>query len=225
MSVDSTSSTAAVWPYKLPPLRHGYDHYEPAVEAATMRLHHDAHHRGYVDKLNAVLEPYPAWHGLTVEALLRRIDEVPEAIRATIRNQGGGHANHQFFWKILGRDGAKAPSADLAAAIDHAFGSFEQFKMQFEAAGVAHFGSGWAFLVARPQRNFALEILTLPNQESVLTLPEPAPGLLICDLWEHAYYLSYQNRRAAWLHAFWDIVDWDVVDDRFDGIRAGRMQL
>jgi Fe-Mn family superoxide dismutase len=225
MPVDSTSSTAAVWPYELPPLRHGHDHYEPAVEAATMRLHHDAHHRGYIDKLNAVLEPYPTWHDLTVEALLRRIDEVPEPIRDTIRHQGGGHANHQFFWKILGSDGAKAPSADLAAAIGHAFGSFEQFKMQFEAAGVAHFGSGWAFLVARPQRNFALEILTLPNQESVLTLPEPAPGLLICDLWEHAYYLRYQNRRAAWLHVFWDIVDWDVVGDRFDGIRTGRTQL
>jgi Fe-Mn family superoxide dismutase len=225
MPVDSTNSTAAVWPYPLPPLRHGYDRYEPAVEAATMRLHHDAHHRGYVDKLNAVLEPYPAWHGLTVEALLRRIDEVPEPIRATVRNQGGGHANHQFFWKILSRNGAKAPSADLAAAIDRDFGSFEQFKTQFEVAGVAHFGSGWAFLVVRPQRSFALEILTLPNQESVLTLSEPAPGLLICDLWEHAYYLRYQNKRAAWLHAFWDIVDWDVVGNRFDGIRAGRAQL
>ena len=190
-----------------------------------MRLHHDAHHRGYVDKLNAVLEPYPAWHGLMVEALLRRIDEVPEPIRATVRNHGGGHANHQFFWKILGSDGAKAPSADLAVAIDRDFGSFEQFKTQFEAAGVAHFGSGWAFLVARPQRSFALEILTLPNQESVLTLPEPAPGLLICDLWEHAYYLRYQNRRAAWLRAFWDIVDWNVVGIRFDGICAGRTQL
>ena len=220
-----THQTPPVGPYILPPLRFAYDALEPVIDEATMRLHHGKHHQAYVDAVNAALARHPAWLGKTIEEVLRNLPEIPEDIRQTVRNQGGGHANHQFFWKILTPEGPGAPSGDLAAAISAEFGSFDAFKAAFEAAGLRHFGSGWVFLVARPRENFRLEILTLPNQDSVLALDTPAPGLLCCDLWEHAYYLQHQNRRADWLRAFWNVVHWDYVGERLAGIRAGRKQL
>lgn len=213
-------------PYVLPPLKFAYDALEPAIDEATMRLHHDKHHQAYVDKVNEALAKHPQWLGLTIEQVLARSAELPEDIRETVRKQGGGHANHQFFWKVLTPGGAPTgPSGALKAAIDATWGSFEAFKAAFEVKALAHFGSGWAFLVAHPTRNFALEILTLPNQDSLLTLPEPSPGLLTCDLWEHAYYLRYNNRRADWVKAFWSIVNWPYIGERFEGIKAGRKQL
>jgi Fe-Mn family superoxide dismutase len=212
-------------PYVLPPLPYAYDALEPVIDAETMRLHHDKHHQGYVDAVNAALAKHPEWLGKTIEDVLRQLPELPEDIRQTVRNQGGGHANHQFFWKILTPKGPGKPSGDLAAAIDGAFGSFETFKAEFEAAGLRHFGSGWVFLVAHPKENFRLEILTLPNQDSVLELDHPSPGLLACDVWEHAYYLKHRNRRADWLRAWWDVVHWDYVGERLAGIHAGRKQL
>ena len=216
---------APLGPYVLPPLRFDHAALEPFIDEATMRLHHDKHHQAYVDGVNAALAKHPEWLGLTIEEVLRRLKELPEDIRTIVRNQGGGHANHQFFWKILTPNGPRKPSGELAKAIDRDFGSYDAFKAEFEAAGTKHFGSGWAFLVARPKRDFKLEILILPNQDSVLLLDEPAPGLIACDLWEHAYYLKYNNRRADWLKAFWNVVHWDYVGERLQGIREGRKQL
>jgi len=212
-------------PYTLPALPFGYADLEPVMDETTLRLHHDAHHRLYIDGVNAALSRHPLWLGLTIEEVLRRLPEIPADIRDTVRNQGGGHANHQFFWKVLTPNGPGRPRGDLLAAIERDFGCLEDFKRQFETAGQRHFGSGWVFLVCRPRQAFRLEILTLPNQDSVLSLPEPAPGLLICDVWEHAYYLKYRNRRSDWLKAWWDIVHWDYIEDRLQGIREGRKQL
>lgn len=208
--------------YVLPPLPYGYDALEPYIDEATMRLHHDKHHQAYVDKLNAAIAPYPQLHGLIIEDLLRRLDEVPEQIRQVVRNQGGGHANHQFFWKVIGPPQGTLPQGALAEALERDFGGLEAFKEKFAAAAAAVFGSGWAFLVINPA-NKKLEILTLPNQDSVLE--HGRPGLLACDVWEHAYYLRYQNRRADYLDAFWHVVAWDVVSRRLDNFNAGKQQL
>jgi len=220
-----TATGSTVGPYALPPLPFAYDALEPVIDAETMHLHHDKHHQTYVEKTNAALEKHPEWLGLTIEEVLRRLPELPEDIRTTVKNQGGGHANHQFFWKVLTPNAPKGPSGDLKAAIEAEWGTVEAFKTAFEAAGAALFGSGWVFLVARPKQDFKLEILTLPNQESVLTQAEPAPGLLICDVWEHAYYLKYNNRRADWLKAWWGVVNWDYVGERLAGVHAGKKQL
>eukprot|EP01037_Dinobryon_pediforme_P004303 gene4302-4353_t len=217
---------APVGPYQLPPLKFPYDALEPVIDEATMRLHHDRHHQSYVDNVNAALAKHPEWLGKTIEQVLARLREVPEDIRQIVRNQGGGHANHQFFWKILTPGGApEGPTGDLLAAIENDFGSFEAMKAEFEDKGTKLFGSGWVFLVAHPRQNFRLEILTLPNQDSLLTLPEPSPGLIACDVWEHAYYLKYNNRRADWLKAWWGLVNWPYVAERYAGIRAGKKQL
>ena len=223
---DSTLAPAApVGPYSLPPLRFFYDALEPGIDEATMRLHHDKHHQAYVDGTNAALARHPQWLGLSIEEFLRRLHEIPEDIRQTVRNQGGGHANHQFFWKILTAKGPGKPSGDMAAAIVRDFGSYECFKARFEAAGAQHFGPGWVFLVCKPKSKFKLEILTLPNQESVLLQPEPSPGLLCCDLWEHSYSLGYNNWRADWLKAWWDVVHWEYVGERLAGVMAGKKLL
>jgi superoxide dismutase, Fe-Mn family len=215
-----------VGPYALPPLKHGYKDFAPVIDAETMRLHHSKHHQSYVDSVNAVLSKHPDWLGLTIEEVLRRLREVPVDVRQAVRDQGGGHANHQFFWKILVPGGApEGPRNGLLSSLQRDFGSVEEFKRQFQAAGTAHFGSGWAFLVCRPKQNFKLEIMTLSNQDSVLSQPEPAPGLLCCDLWEHAYYLTYRNRRADWLKAWWALVNWPYVAERLQGVREGRQQL
>ena len=220
-----TSAGAKVGRYILPPLTFAYDALAPVIDEPTLRLHHDAHHRAYVDGVNAAFAPYPEWQGLTIEEVLRRSAALPDGIRETVRHQGGGHANHQFFWKILTPAGCGEPAGGLFGAIVRDFGSFARFKSAFETAGMRLFGSGWVFLVCRPHRDFRLEILTLPNEDSVLSLAEPAPGLLVCDLWEHAYDLTYHNRRADWLKAWWAIVDWDLVAERLQGVREGRLQL
>ncbi|GCE22138.1 superoxide dismutase [Dictyobacter kobayashii] len=208
--------------YRLPPLPYAYDALEPYIDAQTMHLHHDKHHQAYIDNLNAALKDYPQFDNLTIEELLRHIDDVPERIRTVVRNQGGGHANHQLFWKILRRNDGARPTGDLAAAIEDNFGSFEQFQATFEETGLKHFGSGWVFLVVDPASG-KLQVFSRPNQDSVLL--EHKAALLANDIWEHAYYLKYQNRRADYLRAWWNIVDWDVVARRLEGIRAGKSQL
>ena len=197
--------------HKLPPLRFGYDALEPYIDAETMELHHDQHHKAYVDNLNQALEPYPQLAGLTAEDLLHRLDQVPDTIRAAVRNNGGGHINHRFFWDILGPGGDGAPKGAIADAIKRDFGSFEQFQSLFTDAATQHFGSGWAFLVVNPSRQ-RLEIVSLLNQDTVLV--HGTPGLLCCDVWEHAYYLKYRNRRPDYLRAWWKVIAWDVVDGR-----------
>jgi superoxide dismutase, Fe-Mn family len=206
--------------YKLHPLHFGYDALEPYIDAETMELHHDKHHQAYVDQLNKALDPYPELADLTIDDLLRRLDQVPDTIRAPVRNNGGGHANHQFFWRILGPNAGGSPRGVIGDAITKDFGSFERFQSLFTDAAMKHFGSGWAFLVVNPATD-RLEIMSLPNQDSVL-LPG-LPGLLCCDVWEYAYYLKYRNRRPDYLAAWWHVVAWDVVDQRLREVRAGTL--
>jgi len=208
--------------YKLPPLRFGYDALEPYIDAETMELHHDKHHQTYVDNLNKAIEPYPQLADLTIGDLLRRLDQVPEAIRTAVRNNGGGHANHQFFWEILAPKAGGSPKGVIADALTKDFGSFERFQSFFTDAAAKQFGSGWAFLVVNPSTG-RLEIMSLPNQDSVLL--HGKRGLLCCDVWEHAYYLKYRNRRPDYLQAWWNVVAWDVIDQRLHNFRAGEAQF
>lgn len=211
------------YPFAVPPLRHSYDAYAPYIDQETMRLHHDRHHQAYVDKLNAAIKDHDELHGRSIEDILRGLNEVPPAIRQTVPDQGGGHANHQFLWKIMRPGPAAEPTGDLRAAIEDAFGTYGSFQEQFEQATAALFGSGWAFLVIDPADGNRLKVHTTPNQDSVLL--ESLPGLMCCDLWEHAYYLSHQNRRPEYLAAWWNVIDWDVVAQRHQGILAGASQL
>jgi Fe-Mn family superoxide dismutase len=208
--------------YKLTPLRFAYDALEPYIDAETMELHHDRHHHTYVDSLNKVIEPYPQLADLAIEDLLRRLDQLPEAIRTDVRNHGGGHANHQFFWEILGPNAGGSPKGAIGEALAKDFGSFARFQTLFAEAATKHFGSGWAFLVLDPSTG-RLEIMSLPNQDSVLL--HGKFGLLCCDVWEHAYYLRYRNRRPDYLAAWWNVVAWDVVDQELHDFRAGHSPL
>ncbi len=216
---------APVGPYELPALKFGYGDLAPVIDADDLRIHHAEIHQKHIDLLNDALKRHPELYGLTIEQLLREFDKIPTDICATVRDHGGGHANHQFFWKILTSKPAPGPSGDLARAIIKSFGSIDAFKKAFESQAGALFGSGWCFLVCKPKQKFALDIVTLPNQQSLLTLPEPSPGLLACDMWEHAYYPQFGNSRPDWIRAWWDIVDWDYVEERLLGVHQGRAQL
>ncbi len=202
--------------YKVPPLRFAYDALEPHIDAETMELHHDRHHQTYVDNLNTAIEPYPHLADLTIDDLLGRLDQVPETIRTAVRNHGGGHANHEFFWEILGPNAGGAPKGTIAGAIIRDFGSFERFQLLFTDAAAKHFGSGWVFLAGNPSTG-RLEIMALPDQDSVLL--HGRSGLLCCDVWEHAYYLKHRNRRPDYLVAWWNAVAWAAVDERFSAFR------
>ena len=211
--------------YQVPKLPYAYEALEPVIDAETMHLHHDKHHQAYVDAVNKAIADQPDLQDKTIEDLLRSLDEVPESIRTTVRNNGGGHANHQMFWKIMappGQGGGGEPTGDLAEQIGRDFGSFDAMTQAFEAAATKHFGSGWVFLVMDP-RSKKLEILTLPNQDSVLLVGKPA--LLANDLWEHAYYLKHRNKKADYLKAWWGVVNWPYVGERLAGIHAGKHQL
>ena len=209
--------------YDVPPLPYAYEALEPVIDAETMRLHHDKHHRAYVDAVNKAIADRPELQRKTIEELLRGLDEVPEAIRTTVRNNGGGHANHQLFWKIMAPPGGGSePQGPLAEQISRDFGSFEAMKARFEEAGAKHFGSGWVFLLFDPKAG-KLEIETTANQDSALLLGKPA--LLGNDLWEHAYYLKHQNRKPDYLKAWWGVVNWPYVAERLQGIHEGRKQL
>ena len=205
--------------YELPQLPYGYDALEPTIDEQTMHLHHEKHHNTYVTNLNAALEKHPEADPGTVEELLAGIGSVPEDIRTAVRNNAGGHSNHSMFWQIMGPSGQGGgqPSGELASAIDSSFGSFDQFKEQFGAAAApgALFGSGWAWLIAAPSGSLSIE--TTPNQDSPLMEDKtPVMGL---DVWEHAYYLNYQNRRPEYIGAFWNVVNWDEVGRRYEAAR------
>jgi Fe-Mn family superoxide dismutase len=194
--------------FSVPPLPYAYDALEPHIDAKTMEIHHDKHHQAYVDKLNAAVEGTEL-ADKPLEELLADIDALPADKQGPIRNNGGGHYNHSLFWPSLSPDGGGEPTGEVAAKIDEAFGSFDAFKTQFQDAGVARFGSGWVWLVTS---DAGFEIVTTPNQDT--PLPDGKRPLLGNDVWEHAYYLQYQNRRPAYLEAFWNVVDWDVVGRR-----------
>jgi Fe-Mn family superoxide dismutase len=203
--------------HKLPPLRFSYDALEPYIDAETMELHHDKHHGTYVDNLNRTLAPYPDLAERGVEDLLAGLDHVPDPIRTAVRNNGGGHANHSLFWDTIGPGRGGTPNGAIASAIARDFGSFAQFHALFSGAAATHFGCGWAFLVV--DRSERLKIVSLPNQDSVLA--QGISPVLACDVWEHAYYLKYKNRRPDYLAAWWEVVAWDAVDDRLRDVMAG----
>ncbi|MBM7453522.1 Fe-Mn family superoxide dismutase [Acholeplasma morum] len=194
--------------YELPKLTYAYEALEPAIDARTMEIHHTKHHNAYVTNLNAALEKHPE---LTtkLEVLLADFNLIPEDIRMAVRNNGGGHYNHTLFWEILTPGGAKAPQGALLEAINHAFGSFENFKTLFGNAAKTRFGSGWAWLVVTPK---GLVVTSTPNQDTPLAEGTPILGL---DVWEHAYYLNYQNRRPDYVEAFFSVINWDIVSEKF----------
>lgn len=201
--------------HNLPDLPYAFDALEPHIDAKTMQIHHDKHHGGYVNKLNAALEGQSDLQDKSVEDLLRGIESVPEKIRATVRNNGGGHANHSLFWPIMSPDGGGEPGGELADAINQKFGSFSAFKEQFSNAAATQFGSGWAWLVVKPDGS--LDVYSLPNQDSPYMKGDtPILGL---DVWEHAYYLKYQNLRPSYIEAWWNVVNWDQVEKNYQAAR------
>jgi Fe-Mn family superoxide dismutase len=199
--------------FTLPPLPYAPDALEPHIDKLTMEIHHGKHHNAYVTNLNKALESAPALAGKTIEELLaNNCAIVPENIRTAVRNNGGGHINHSMFWKIMGPHAGGAPVGKVAQAIVGTFGSFDTFKEKFNAAGVGRFGSGWAWLLKTAS---GLEIISTPNQDSpIMEGKNPVFG---CDVWEHAYYLKYQNRRPDYLAAWWNVVNWKEIENRFNG--------
>ena len=197
--------------FELPPLPYAFNALEPHIDARTMEIHHDKHHAAYTTNLNNALKDYPDLQSKSIEQLLQSLDSVPEAIRPAVRNNGGGFANHNLFWQIMGPGKGGEPTGDLAAAINSAFGSFADFKTKFAAAGVGRFGSGWAWLTV--EKGGAVALSSTPNQDTpVMEGKNPILGL---DVWEHAYYLNYQNRRPDYIAAWWNVVNWDEVAKRY----------
>jgi superoxide dismutase, Fe-Mn family len=201
--------------FELPDLPYAYDALEPYIDTQTMQIHHDKHHATYVNTLNSTLEKYPELASKSLEALLRDIASAPDDVRMVIRNHGGGTINHNLFWVIMSPQGGGEPKGDLARAIDSAFGGFSTFKENFEKAAITRFGSGWAWLNLK--KDGSLEITSTANQDSPLM--EGLTPILGLDVWEHAYYLKYQNRRPEYVSNWWNVVNWDEVARRYD---AGR---
>ena len=212
----STQAQAPSGEFVLPPLSYDYDALEPYVDAQTMTIHHDRHHAGYVKNLNGAIADYPALKGKSVEALLQDLDSIPEAIRTTVRNNGGGHANHTMFWESMTPDGKGEPSGAIADAINSQFGNFTALQNAFNTAGKKQFGSGWAWLVLNSAGE--LEVTSTANQDNPIS--SGSQPLLGNDVWEHAYYLNYQNKRGDYLDAWWNTVNWDVVNQRYEGAIA-----
>ena len=196
-------------PYELPPLPYPYDALEPTIDEQTMQIHHDKHHGTYVNNVNAALEG-TEWADRPIEEVLANLDRIPDDKRTAVRNNGGGHANHSLFWEIMKPDGGGAPSGSLGEAIESTFGGFDQLKSALNDAGVKRFGSGWAWLV---HDGSGLVVTSTPNQDTPLM--ERGTPILGIDVWEHAYYLKYQNRRPDYIDAWWNVVNWDRVAERF----------
>ena len=204
--------------FVLPPLTYDYNALEPYIDSQTMTLHHDKHHASYVKNLNEAIAPYPEFKGQTVEELLLNLDTLPEDIQTTVRNNGGGHANHSMFWSIMTPDSEGEPTGELADAIADTFGDFATFQEEFNEAGKKQFGSGWAWLVMNDEGE--LEVTSTPNQDSPLLSGQyPIMGN---DVWEHAYYLKYQNMRGDYLDAWWNVINWSEVNNRFVTARDSR---
>jgi Fe-Mn family superoxide dismutase len=196
--------------FTLPALPYANDALEPHIDARTMEIHHTKHHQAYVNNLNAAIEKAPELANKTLDDLMRGINSVPEAVRTAVRNNGGGHWNHSLFWQLMGPGKGGEPTGKLADAIKSSFGDFNKFKEQFAAAGAGRFGSGWAWLVNDSSK---LSITSTPNQDNPLM--EGKTAILGLDVWEHAYYLKYQNRRPDYITAWWNVVNWDAVADRY----------
>ncbi|HEX5546190.1 MAG TPA: superoxide dismutase [Ktedonobacterales bacterium] len=204
--------------YELPPLPYDYNALEPYIDEETMHLHHDKHHQAYVNNLNAALQGQSQFENMSIDQLIRSLNSVPENIRTAVRNNGGGHINHSMFWQIMKPSGGGEPTGDLASAISSAFGSFDQFKAAFNDAGAKRFGSGWAWLVIGSDGKLA--VTSTANQDSPLI--DGLYPVMGNDVWEHAYYLKYQNRRPEYLAAWWNVVNWDEIAKRFAQGMSGR---
>ncbi|MCO5053278.1 MAG: superoxide dismutase [Verrucomicrobiae bacterium] len=214
-SVLAQTDSALARPFELPPLPYALDALEPHLDARTMEIHHDRHHKAYVDNLNKAVEQMPHNKLVSLENLLSDLSDAPENIRAAIRNNGGGHYNHSLFWQLMKKGGGGEPKSDLAKAIDTNFGSFSAFKDNFNKAALGQFGGGWAWLVLDRGK---LKIESTPNQDTPLrSWHQPLLGV---DVWEHAYYLKYQNRRADYLAAWWNVVNWDFVAERYAKLKG-----
>ncbi len=200
--------------YSLPSLPYAYDALEPHIDKKTMEIHHTKHHQAYITNVNKALEGHPALEAKSICDLMRDLASVPESIRTAVRNNGGGHSNHSFFWQIMGPNCGGPPKGDVAAAIDSTFGSFDNFKQQFTTAATGRFGSGWAWLTVDKGK---LAVESTANQDTPLS--EGRTPVLGLDVWEHAYYLNYQNRRPDYIGAFWNVVNWDEVEKRFKGAK------
>jgi Fe-Mn family superoxide dismutase len=202
--------------FQLPPLPYPEDSLEPHIDARTMSIHHDKHHAGYTNNLNNALEGHTDLAGKSIEELLASLNDLPESIRTAVRNNGGGYANHSLFWEIMSPNGGGAPSGDLAAAINDAFGSFDGFKERFANAAATRFGSGWAWLYVNEAGSLAVG--STPNQDTpLMDANTPILGL---DVWEHAYYLNYQNRRGDYVSSWWNLVNWDAVAAKYAAATA-----
>ncbi|HEY0659182.1 MAG TPA: superoxide dismutase [Pyrinomonadaceae bacterium] len=199
------------YPFSLPPLGYDFDALAPFIDAETMELHHDKHHQTYVDKLNDALKDHADLQKHSIEELLAQVDSLPDAVKSAVRNNGGGHANHSMFWTIMKKNENGQPSGALAEAIDRDFGSFDEFKEKFNDAGVKQFGSGWVFLISTGGK---LEIKSMPNQDTPLM--QGVTPIMGNDVWEHAYYVTYRNRRPEYLKQWWNVVNWDEVQKRFE---------
>jgi Fe-Mn family superoxide dismutase len=204
--------------YEVPPLPYDYSALEPYIDTQTMQLHHDKHHQAYVTNANNALQGHDQLAAMSVDDLLRNINQVPENIRTALRNNAGGHSNHSMFWTIMKPNGGGEPTGELATAIQQAFGSFDAFKTAFNDAGTKRFGSGWAWLVL--DSSGKLQVISTANQDSPLM--DGLYPVMGNDVWEHAYYLKYQNRRPEYLNAWWNVVNWDEVARRFAQGRSGR---
>lgn len=195
--------------FTLPKLPYEYNALEPYIDEGTMRIHHTKHHQTYIDKLNTALENHPDLQAKTIEDLVKDIDKLPKEIQESVRNNGGGHLNHSIFWKLMAPDQPGEPSGKIAQSIDNVFGSFSNFQIKFAEAAVNRFGSGWVWLV---DNNGKLEITSTPNQDSPMSIGQKP--VLALDVWEHAYYLKYQNRRPEYIDAWWNVVNWQEVEKR-----------
>ena len=204
--------------YELPPLPYDYNALEPYIDEETMHLHHDKHHQAYVNNLNAAIQGQSQFENMSIDDLMRNLNSVPESIRTAVRNNGGGHANHSMYWQIMKPNGGGEPTGDLANAINSAFGSFDQLKAAFNDAGAKRFGSGWAWLVIGADGKLA--VTSTANQDSPLI--DGLFPVMGNDVWEHAYYLKYQNRRPEYLAAWWNVVNWDEIAKRFAQGMSGR---
>jgi superoxide dismutase, Fe-Mn family len=209
-ATDNAATAAKARVFTLPPLTYAYNALEPHIDATTMKFHHDKHHAAYVKNLNAAIAKYPQLQSKTIEQLLTSLSTLPKDIQTTVRNNGGGHYNHTMYWRIMGPKGGGAPTGAIATAIQSQYGSFDAFKTQFNEAGTKLFGSGWVWLVNEKNK---LRIITTPNQDSPIS--QGLYPIMGNDVWEHAYYLKYQNRRPDFLAAWWNVINWTEVNSRF----------
>lgn len=211
---------APAGPFTLPPLGYGKDANERAIDAMTMEIHHDRHHAAYVANLNAAVKDHTALAQMPVDEILVRLSQAPDTVRTALRNNGGGHANHSMFWEIMGGPGGE-PAGDLKAAIDRDLGGLDKLKTDFNTAGTRIFGSGWVFVAVTPGGN--LSLVSKPNQDTPLM--DGGRVLMGNDVWEHAYYLRYQNRRADYLTAWWNVLNWDKIGERYAAAKAGTLRV